>query len=171
MAKQKKKRAGWLWLLFFQIAGCDLTAVNDDFERYMTDDLVNVPRTSPKSANLGGRFWAAPFIADVREAQYRPERVCRFWHAAQAAWRMECGAGPEPEADAPISEDQHWGVYLDAVDVECSPDWMDLPWREVEGIALCAELLIDADCAYKAEWLALCESGDLPLPMGPVRPI
>jgi hypothetical protein len=174
MLRNKENRSEWLWLLFFFLtAGCELTVDNIDFERHMTDDLVNVPRTSPKAAQLGGRDWAAPYISDVRQARFRPERVCRYWHAAQAAWRMQCDPQQHemPPGLMPQTIDDNWELYLSATETECSPDWVDLPWREVEGIAVCAELIIDSPCEYKDEWLRACLDGQLPLSSGPIRPL
>lgn len=175
MKLNTKKNRDWLWLifLFLTATGCELIAENPELELSMADELVEVPRTSPKAGKLGGRDWAAPFIMDVREAQLRPERVCRYWHAAQAAWRVQCDAEIHemPPGDPPRFEDDNWALYLDAIEIECSPEWVDLPWREVEGTALCAELIIDSPCEHKADWLRACEAGDLPLSSGPIRPI
>jgi hypothetical protein len=177
MLRTKKNRSEWLWLLFFFLtAGCELTVDNIDFERHMTDDLVNSPRHELYAEAMGGRFWAAPYIEHVRQAQFRPERVCRYWHAAQAAWRMECG-GVHPdlfgrvEGSAVDTAEQSWSIYTADVEVECSPDWIELPWREVEGLALCAELIIDSPCEHKADLLMACRNGELPIRGGPVRPV
>lgn len=173
--RRRRPRTEWLWwLLFFLTAGCELlTADNPELGTYMTDDLVATPQPH-YTAVIGGRRWWAPYLAHVRAAEQRPERICRYWHAAQAAWRMECD-GVHPDLYSfgePISTgEENWALYASGVQTECSPDWSELSWREVEGIGACAERIINAGCESKWEILIRCEDEGWPAPDGPVRPI